>query len=72
MFQVFTGSYPFAAKKNDSSVIFAILDGKRPELPLYIETNKVLANLVQHCWDQIPSNRPSADEVCKSLKPVCL
>lgn len=71
MFQVFTEQVPFVTKKNDSSVIFAILDGHRPDLPSYIQSNEALTQLVQRCWNHTPLYRPTAEEVCNDLRDVC-
>jgi len=65
--EVFTEQMPFASKKNDSSVIFAVLDRKRPEIPEYLQENKIVADLLGRCWDHSPSKRPSAAEVCEIL-----
>ena len=64
--EVFTESLPFRERKRDSAVLFAIIAGKRPELPASIR-EQGLANLIQKCWDQHPELRPTADEICKEL-----
>jgi len=58
--EIFTGKIPFSQKKNDSSVIFAVLDGGRPELPPSLTKQESLAGLVQECWDQDPGRRPTS------------
>ncbi|KAF9466744.1 kinase-like domain-containing protein, partial [Collybia nuda] len=68
--EVFTEQVPFATKKNDSSVIFAILDGHRPDLPSYVQSNEALTVLLKNCWAEIPSERPTAEEVCNDLAHV--
>ena len=66
--QVFTGKIPFFQKKNDSSVIFAVLDGGRPELPPSLLKQEILKGLVQECWDQEPSKRPTSRAVSQRLR----
>jgi len=68
MIEVFTGKIPFNNKKNDSSVIFSVLGGKRPEMPSFLEKNECLEALVKRCWDQDPSKRPNANEVYTDLE----
>jgi len=58
--EIFTSKIPFSQKKNDSSVIFAVLDGGRPDLPLSLTKQESLAGLVQECWDQDPGRRPTS------------
>ncbi|TFK38547.1 kinase-like domain-containing protein [Crucibulum laeve] len=70
--EIYTESPPFSVKKNDSAVIFAILAGKRPEIPANVAKNKILAEVVTNCWSQLPENRPSAESVCKTLADVPL
>lgn len=65
--QVFTELPPFGTTKNDTSVIFAILEGVRPEMPKEVEEISGLKELVQQCWSEDPKKRPSAAEVCEAL-----
>jgi serine/threonine protein kinase len=67
--EIFTGKIPFSQKKNDSSVIFAVLDGGRPELPPFLQEQESLRQLVQNCWDQAPSRRPTSRAVNMRLSP---
>ncbi|KII90406.1 hypothetical protein PLICRDRAFT_52144 [Plicaturopsis crispa FD-325 SS-3] len=64
--EIFTEAVPFSQKKNDSSVIFAILDGRRPEVPTFVDEH--MGSLIRECWDATPANRPSAGDVCVRLK----
>jgi hypothetical protein len=65
--QIFTGKIPFSQKRNDSSVIFTVLDGGRPELPVFFKEKGSLAQLVQECWDQEHGRRPTIRAVTKKL-----
>lgn len=73
--EIFTGKIPFSQKKNDSSVIFYVLDGGRPELPLFLKEQQSIGELVQECWQQDPSRRPTSRAVNQRLgsgKPEAL
>jgi len=61
--EIFTGKIPFSQKKNDSAVIFFVLDGGRPELPPSLQEQGSLMGLVQQCWQQEPSKRPTSRAV---------
>jgi len=65
--EIFTGKIPFDQKKNDSSVIFAVLTGGRPDLPAFLKEQKGLGELVQECWNKEPGRRPTSREVTKRL-----
>jgi len=64
--EIFTGKIPFSQKKNDSSVIFSVLDGGRPEL-VSLQDQESLKVLVQECWEQEPSRRPTSRAVNERL-----
>jgi len=65
--EIFTGNIPFSQKKNDSSVIFLVLGGGRPELPKSLRDQESLGRLVQDCWAEKPANRPTSRAACKAL-----
>jgi len=65
--EVFTGQIPFSNKKNDSSVIFSVLDSGRPELPPFLKGRKSLRRLIQECWHQEPGRRPTSRAVTERL-----
>ncbi|EXX52800.1 Cdc15p [Rhizophagus irregularis DAOM 197198w] len=41
--------------------VLAICEGERPPIPEY--TPEPYATLMEHCWDPIPTNRPTTDEL---------
>jgi len=65
--EIYTGKPPFHEKKNDSAVIFMVIEGKRPDLPIDITKRNTLKQLVEQCWKQEPSERPTSTEVLKQL-----
>lgn len=42
--------------------------GARPELPS--ELNCRLKDLIKQCWDSIPENRPTFEDICSELKRI--
>lgn len=68
--EIFTGKIPFSNKKNDSSVIFAVLDGGRPEIPSSIADIPALKDLVQLCWDKDPKMRPTSRAVADRISEI--
>jgi hypothetical protein len=58
---------PFAKKRNDTSVIFSVIEGRRPDMPGSLESQPNLATLVRQCWDQNPQLRPDVSQVCDIL-----
>jgi len=66
--EVFTEKVPFANKKNDSAVIFAILGDRRPDIPEYIHANyNNVATLISQCWQKDPGKRPTARTICEKI-----
>jgi serine/threonine protein kinase len=65
--EIFTGKIPFYQKKNDSSVIFFVLDGGRPELPASLAAHESLRKLIQDCWVAEPDLRPTSRTVHEIL-----
>jgi serine/threonine protein kinase len=65
--EIFTGKIPFDQKKNESSVIFAVPTGSRPDLPAFLNEQKGLGELVQECWNKEPGSRPTTREVARRL-----
>jgi serine/threonine protein kinase len=63
MLEISTGKIPFSQKKNDSSVIFYVLEGGRPELPDFLKNEDSLRSLVQECWASNPDARPTSRAV---------
>jgi len=68
--EIFTGKPPFHEKKNDSAVIFMVIDGKRPDIPDDIAKQRKLQQIMERCWDQEPSERLPAAEVLRLLDEV--
>ncbi|KAF6754787.1 kinase-like domain-containing protein [Ephemerocybe angulata] len=65
--EIFSGSPPFKQKKNDSSVIFLILNGERPELPEFVQARPYLSKVIEGCWRKDPKSRMTMSSVCWKL-----
>ncbi|GES97623.1 kinase-like domain-containing protein [Rhizophagus clarus] len=61
MWELTTGCKPFANVEHNISLIYEIIDGKRPEITN--DTPECFANLMKKCWDPNPLKRPSIDEI---------
>ncbi|CAB4474307.1 unnamed protein product [Rhizophagus irregularis] len=49
----------------DENLALAICYGQRPQIPEY--TPEPYAKLMKHCWDPIPTNRPTAKKLNSQL-----
>jgi hypothetical protein len=66
--QTFFDNVPFSGK-NDFQVARLVMDGVRPgrlESPAMEDDTW---NLIQSCWEPIPSKRPTIDQIVKALTP---
>src|SRR5947207_1543519 len=61
MWELTTGCKPFANVEHNVSLIYEIIDGKRPEITN--DTPECFADLMKKCWDSNPSKRPSIDDI---------
>ena len=65
--KVFTGSAPFDLHLS-ITVALAILQGERPSRPPHRDLTDNLWEVMQHCWNQEPSERPDMSEVLRVLR----
>ena len=65
MWEFTTGHKPFANIEHDISLIYQIIDGKRPEITN--DTPECFANLMKSCWDPDPKKRPTITEIRKTF-----
>jgi len=70
--EIYSGKPPFLTKRNDSTVVFSVIEGKRPDLPLSFVTHKKLGDLVVRYWDQDPRARPTIKALCNELDSALL
>ncbi|KAJ7590407.1 kinase-like domain-containing protein [Mycena floridula] len=49
--EVYTENRPFTDIKNDTTVFFAVISGKRPDIPANIKESGSLRRLIERCWD---------------------
>jgi len=67
--KVFTGKAPFVGS-TAPAVIASVTSGKRPERPNHASFTDCLWELTQKCWEQTPSDRPSAEQALEVLKKL--
>ena len=68
-FQISTSRSPFDAYPHDVGVISAVVRGERPSRPREISSD-TLWNLVAHCWETEPCQRPLSKDVVSSLRTL--
>ena len=61
MFEVISGEVPFADREFDIHLALDVCDGVRPQIPGYAPEPYI--TLMKRCWDPIPTNRPTANEL---------
>jgi len=66
--EILTGERPFPTIGSSKEVKQKVLNGDRPDLPDHCP--KRLKYLIERCWDEDPSKRPTFAEICKELKQI--
>ncbi|KIK68733.1 hypothetical protein GYMLUDRAFT_147268, partial [Collybiopsis luxurians FD-317 M1] len=66
--EILTLNPPFCDHPHDASVLFALMNGGRPERPQNIWYPDELWDLTTRCWAQNVADRPSANEICETLE----
>ncbi|KAG5351163.1 hypothetical protein C0989_007708 [Termitomyces sp. Mn162] len=71
-YQIYTGHRPFFELERDYGVLIKVSRGERPEKPLdpFCKDRGLtdfIWELIQECWEQIPSKRPSAAQIVERL-----
>ncbi|POG81324.1 kinase-like domain-containing protein [Rhizophagus irregularis DAOM 181602=DAOM 197198] len=67
MYFVATGKQPFADCAHDEFLVLNICNGNRPDINMP-EAPKCYIDLMKHCWNSNPDNRPKATEIFESIK----
>ncbi|KAI3621241.1 hypothetical protein WG66_014376 [Moniliophthora roreri] len=67
IFEIVTGSAPFSEKKLDIQIMMDVLKGARPKRPDTATCPDWLWDLVEMCWAEDVSTRPTAREVARRL-----
>jgi serine/threonine protein kinase len=63
MSEVISGEVPFIDRDYDLHLALDICKGERPQIPEYAPETYV--TLMKRCWDPIPTNRPTSNELCQ-------
>ncbi|THU90223.1 kinase-like protein [Dendrothele bispora CBS 962.96] len=71
MYEILSGRIPFSHIRISTAIIFHVLSGKRPQRP---EDNETISDeiwqLIEACWAQESTTRPSATEVGTRLQQL--
>ncbi|CAB4488064.1 unnamed protein product [Rhizophagus irregularis] len=65
MSEIICGNVPFADRDYDLHLAIDICNGERPPISEY--TPDPYAALMKRCWDSIPTNRPTAQELYRQI-----
>ncbi|KAL6639789.1 hypothetical protein ACP70R_022611 [Stipagrostis hirtigluma subsp. patula] len=68
LWELMTSKIPYNAMSPCLTAVGVTQQGLRPELPE--NTHPRLLNLMQRCWDAIPSNRPSFSDIVTELEDI--
>lgn len=66
VYEIMTSHLPFHKMKTDYQVFDAVLNGQRPEFDVHI--CKAIRDLIERCWDQDPSKRPTFEQIVDELE----
>lgn len=65
MYSVMTASLPYPGQTSIFVIMNEVVNNRRPTIPEFIPDN--LKSLIQRCWSQNPSERPTFDEIYQNL-----
>ncbi|KAG9292698.1 hypothetical protein G9A89_008286 [Geosiphon pyriformis] len=66
LWELATGKPPFYDCSHDHILIMGIISGQRPKITSSLIPPSI-AKIIVKCWDPIPKNRPTAEEVYRKL-----
>jgi len=62
--EIISGTLPFSNIKHEVAVIAQVLLGQRPDIPPALaEISIDLSELIHSCWNSLPCERPTADDI---------
>ena len=67
IYEVLSGQIPFAPYR-EFYVVLKVLEGKHPERPQGDPFTDELWEVLKHCWEREPGDRPSSEEVLTYLE----
>ncbi|KAG0587877.1 hypothetical protein KC19_2G198300 [Ceratodon purpureus] len=65
-FEILTGEVPFQGEGTPKDIKKKVLEGLRPKLPDHCPS--MLKDLIEKCWSQDPTKRPSIGDVCSQIR----
>ncbi|CAG8471623.1 463_t:CDS:2 [Acaulospora morrowiae] len=66
MFEIISGEPPFIDREYDVHLALALCGGERPPIPKYAPEPYI--KLMNQCWNPIPTNRPTANELYEEFQ----
>ncbi|KAJ7909213.1 kinase-like domain-containing protein, partial [Mycena leptocephala] len=70
-YEIMSGSIPFPELPQDTAVMFAVIEGKRPSQPMSCTGTTVLDSLwelLNNCWEGRAEMRPTAPQIVERLE----
>ncbi|KAJ7831167.1 kinase-like domain-containing protein, partial [Mycena leptocephala] len=70
-YEIMSGTIPFPELPNDTAVMFAVIEGKRPLRPMSCTGTTVLDSLwelLNNCWEGRANMRPTAPQIVERLE----
>jgi len=74
-YEIFSGNWPFHDVRHEFQIMFQVQSGKRPLRPSHDLSrirglNDEIWHLIEACWNQAPSQRPTSDQILELLKAL--
>ena len=67
LFEIVTGEKPYKEIKNKSSISYKVVHNYRPKFSEIIPISDEMKSLIEQCWSQKPSDRPTFEEIVERL-----
>ncbi|KAM9165960.1 receptor-interacting serine/threonine-protein kinase 1 isoform 2-T2 [Pangshura tecta] len=70
LWAIFANKEPYENAINETHICFGIMNGNRPNTEdIKDSCPKEIIDLMKHCWQQEPENRPTFSEISQKYKP---
>ncbi|KAL5526173.1 hypothetical protein ACEPAG_7511 [Sanghuangporus baumii] len=78
LYEMVSNQWPYAHLKQDFNVLFAVMDGQLPKLPVLPLTgtrispavHSEICSICTHCWAEKPGERPTMTQITQSLSSL--
>ncbi len=65
LLEIVTGRPAYPGRKREA-IVAAVVEGKRPPIPAHVPSD--IGSLIQSCWSEDPSARPSFSDLVRALE----